>query len=198
MCITCRIFKNWKVSITRSNKVTCSCHELSKNKNTHSQSSLVINVSGKDIFNLNERADHFNTFFINIGSNLASKIKTKDKEDFRSYLTFNNKGGNFKFKRVSEKDVNHIILNLKPKTTTGYDNLSPKLIKSISHIISKPITLLINQSFKSGIFPTKLKIAKVIPIYKKGDPKLIENYRPISLLPTISKIFERVAYNQLS
>ena len=198
MCITCRIFKNRKVSITRSNKVTCSCHELSKNKNTHSQSSLVINVSGKDIFNLNERADHFNTFFINIGSNLASKIKTKGKEDFRSYLTFNNKGGNFKFKRVSEKDVNHIILNLKPKTTTGYDNLSPKLIKSISHIISKPITLLINQSFKSGIFPTKLKIAKVIPIYKKGDPKLIENYRPISLLPTISIIFERVAYNQLS
>ena len=198
MCITCRIFKNRKVSITRSNKVTCSCHELSKNKNTHSQSSLVINVSGKDIFNLNERADHFNTFFINIGSNLASKIKTKGKEDFRSYLTFNNKGGNFKFKRVSEKDVNHIILNLKPKTTTGYDNLSPKLIKSISHIISKPITLLINQSFKSGIFPTKLKIAKVIPIYKKADPKLIENYRPISLLPTISIIFERVAYNQLS
>ena len=126
-------------------------------------------------------------------------MKTKDKEDFKSYLTFNNKAyGNFKFKRVSEKDVNHIILNLKSKTTTGYDNLSPKLIKSISHIISKPLTLLINQSFKTFIFPTKLKIAKVIPIYKKGDPKLIENYRPISLLPTISKIFERVAYNQLS
>ena len=94
--------------------------------------------------------------------------------------------------------MNHIILNLKSKTTTGYDNLSPKLIKSISHIISKPIILLINQSFKTSIFPTKLKIAKVIPIYKKGDPKLMENYRPISLLPTISKIFERVAYNQLS
>ena len=148
---------------------------------------------------MNEIADHFNTFFINIGSNLASKINTKDKEDFKSYLTFNNKAyGNFKFKTVSEQDVNHIILNLKSKTTTGYDNLSPKLIKSISHIISKPITLLINQSFKTGIFPTKLKIAKVIPIYKKGDPKLMENYRPISLLPTISKIFERVAYNQLS
>ena len=56
----------------------------------------------------------------------------------------------------------------------------------------------VNQSLKSGIFPTKLKIAKVTPIYKKGCKKLQINYKPISVLPTISKILERVISDQLT
>ena len=62
----------------------------------------------------------------------------------------------------------------------------------------KTLTTIINQSLHTGIFPDKLKIAKVIPLFKKGDPTLIENYRPISLLPAISKIFERVIFNQMN
>ena len=55
-----------------------------------------------------------------------------------------------------------------------------------------------NQSLSSGIFPNKLKIAKVIPIFKKDDAHLLNNYRPISLLPTISKVFEKVVQEQLT
>ena len=55
---------------------------------------------------------------------------------------------------------------------------------------------MINQSLCSGIFPTKLKIARVIPLFKKGDPHVFDNYRPISLLPAISKIFERIVFDQ--
>ena len=62
----------------------------------------------------------------------------------------------------------------------------------------KPLTTIINQSLHTGISPDKLKIAKVNPLFKKGDPTLIENYRPISLLPAISKIFERVIFNQMN
>ena len=58
------------------------------------------------------------------------------------------------------------------------------------------LTLIVNQSLHSGIFPYKLKIAKIIPIFKKNDNHLLENYRPISLLPSISKVFERVVYIQ--
>ena len=57
---------------------------------------------------------------------------------------------------------------------------------------------MINQSLKSGIFPDKLKIAKVIPLYQKHDPSVLGNYRPISLLPAISKLFERVLLNQIN
>ena len=86
--------------------------------------------------------------------------------------------------------------NLKPKSSTGHDNLSMKLLKGITSI-HEPLALIINQSLTTGIFPQKLKIAKVIPIYKKDDNTLLDNYRPISFLPAISKIFEKVVYTQL-
>ena len=83
------------------------------------------------------------------------------------------------------------------KSSSGYDGLSNKIIKTIKNEISKPLTLIINQMITSGIFPDDLKIAKIIPLYKKGDIHSITNYRPISLLPTLSKIFERVIFIQL-
>ncbi len=63
--------------------------------------------------------------------------------------------------------------------------------------LTKPITLIINQMLNTGIFPDKLKIAKIIPIYRKDDETLFTNYSPISLLPTISKIFEKVIFKQI-
>ena len=71
-------------------------------------------------------------------------------------------------------------------------------MKVIAPAIIKPLTLLINQVLNTGTFPDKLKIAKVIPIFKKGDPSLFENYRPISLLPAISKVLEKIIALQLS
>ena len=72
------------------------------------------------------------------------------------------------------------------------------VIKNSFHLISRPLMNIINLSFVKGIFPDKLKIAKVIPIYKAEDPCLFANYRPISLLPNFSKFFEKVMYNRLT
>ena len=90
------------------------------------------------------------------------------------------------------------INNLPTKNSCGYDDISSKLLKVIAPVIIKPLTLLINQVLNTGIFPDKLNIAKVFPIYKKGDPQLFENYRPISLLATISKVLEKIIHKQLS
>ena len=57
--------------------------------------------------------------------------------------------------------------------------------------------MIVNQSLRSGIFPDKLKLARIIPLHKKGDTHLLENYRPISILPALSKIFEKVVFEQL-
>ena len=86
---------------------------------------------------------------------------------------------------------------MKSKNSSGNDEISNRLLKSIKSEISKPLTIIINQSLETGIFPDALKVAKVKPLFKKGDNCCLNNYRPISLLPTISKIFERVMYTQL-
>ena len=71
------------------------------------------------------------------------------------------------------------------------------MLKSIKSEVSEAIAIIINQSILTGIFPDQLKLAKVKPLYKKGDKCCLNNYRSISFLPTISKIFERVMYKQL-
>ena len=86
---------------------------------------------------------------------------------------------------------------MKSKNSSGKDGISNKLLKSIKGKISKPLTIIINQCLETGIFPDVLKISKVKPLYKKGESCCFNNYRPISLLPTISKIFERVMLSQL-
>ena len=86
---------------------------------------------------------------------------------------------------------------MKNKNSTGKDGISSKLLKAIKTSLIEPLTLIFNQMLITGKFPERLKIAKVLPLYKEDDKKLLNNYRPISLLPVISKIFERIIYNQL-
>ena len=72
-----------------------------------------------------------------------------------------------------------------------------KVLKCLSPLISSPLSQIINKSFQSGIFPDKMKLAKVIPLFKKGCLLTASNYRPISLLSVFSKITEKVTYERL-
>ena len=101
-----------------------------------------------------------------------------------------------KFEKIHKDDILKII-NKMDKSSSGYDMFSNKIIKAIKNEISKPLTLIINQMLESAIFPDGLKLAKIIPLYQKGNINSITNYRLISLLPTLSKVFERVICNQL-
>ena len=103
----------------------------------------------------------------------------------------------FKFEPVSEAKVQLIIKNLKSKSSFGHDNISTKILLKLLPILCQPVTLIINQSLRTGKFPDRLKIAKIIPVYKKEDPNLIKNYCPISILSSISKVFEKVVYEQI-
>ena len=69
--------------------------------------------------------------------------------------------------------------------------------KRVKQELCKPLTIIINQMIETGVYPEKFKISKITPIYKKNERTNIANYRPISLLPKLSKIFERVIHTQL-
>ena len=102
-----------------------------------------------------------------------------------------------RFDCINESEVKRVINNLHSKSSYGYDGISTILLKKLEPLINEPLTLIINQSLNSGIFPEKLKISKITPIYKKNELHCIENYKPISLLPAISKVVEKISYDQL-
>ena len=93
-------------------------------------------------------------------------------------------------------EVSNIINALKPKHSTGYDNLSMHFIKQINDEICFPISIMINKSIVEGKVPDSLKIAEIIPVYKSKEKNIIDNYRPISILPPISKILEKIIHKR--
>ena len=92
---------------------------------------------------------------------------------------------------VSEVEVMSIIKSLKSKETSGYDGISSKILKQCASTVIKPLTFICNLSLTTGTFPERCKLAIVRPIYKKGNQTEMNNYRPVSLLPTISKFLEK-------
>ncbi len=99
--------------------------------------------------------------------------------------------------QTSISEVRQIIKDMKNKSSFGYDLLSPQLIKCVIDEISPLITKLINKSLSMKLYPECLKISKIKPVYKSGPREDIGNYRPISLLPTYNKIFEKVLLKRL-
>ena len=97
-------------------------------------------------------------------------------------------------KTTDEHEILNILKSMKNKTSSGIDRISPKLLKNCAEYVVDLLTILINRSMAAGLFPDSLKLAKVIPIYKDGDREDFSNYRPVSLLPVLGKVYERVIY----
>ena len=134
-----------------------------------------------------------NDYFTNVGSILAQQIEPTTINPLTYinavYPSFND----FEVPTIGE--ITEIIGGLKT-SAPGHDGIPASIIKDTLHIIGKPILYIITLSLTSGIVPMELKKAKVVPIYKNGERNLFSNYRPISILPCISKILEKVVYNR--
>ena len=152
-------------------------------------------ANGKIISDHKEIADAFNDYFIGIG---AQDTETSQGNSHYSDYLGNKPNCNLQFHPITNCDVAEIIGNLKPKTSTGIDTISSKLLRQTKDSITESLTIIVNQMLKTGTFPELLKISKVIPLYKKGDNSSLSNYRPIALLPSISKIFEKAILTQLT
>ena len=153
-------------------------------------------VDSKVIQGKEEICGKFNEFFANIGPKLATQIQPTSN---KTYDTFLKKRVlvSFDFTLITENDVLKHLSFLCTKNSAGIGGISVKLLKKLSPSLINPLTLIINQSLVIEIFPNKLKIAKVLPLFKNDDPKIVDNYHPISLLTAISKLYETVVFSQL-
>ena len=95
---------------------------------------------------------------------------------------------------TSQQEVNRIIDGLLSKSSSGHDDVSNILLKSLKSSLTYPMTLILNQSLETGTFPERMKLAEVIPLYKNKATDHLVNYRPISLLMTMLKVLEKIVY----
>ena len=111
---------------------------------------------------------------------------------------FSRSEAKFDFQPVLDTEVLKYLRNLKRNCATGIDNIPSCFLKDTAYVISKPLTHVINLSLSKGRLPNTLKKARVNPLYKSGSRKSFDNYRPISVLPVLSKIFEKMCLPTIS
>ena len=170
-------------------------HDLT-NKNKKHQNPVITDANGEPVLDPGQMADSFNDFFVSIfekyrnanasGESVYSneKLNTYIKDKLASETTF-------KIPTMSAAFVQKQLSALEIDKATGLDGLSAKFLRLSADIIAVPLTKILNLSITTGIFPDTFKKAKVTPCFKKGDKSDKTNYRPISILPILSKILER-------
>ena len=140
-----------------------------------------------------EILNKFNDFFAKIGHSLADQVPNSDL-DACSYIDANPQS--FFLYPVSPAEINSLILKLK-NTKTQIDELPVYIFKKIVTSIEYPLSFIINTSYLQGVFPEKLKTARITPIHKNGDNITPSNFRPISSLHYISKIYEKTVSDRM-
>jgi len=147
----------------------------------------------------------FNKYFLSITENILQDVRCTNKQGHNTnknpnyYLLnlFHKPFLSIRFKNTSPKEIEKIINSLKIKESSGYDEISTKILTISTPFISFPLSYICSKSMLSGTFPTRLKYAIVKPLLKKGDKENVANYRPISLLTSFSKVFERIIHETI-
>lgn len=140
-----------------------------------------------------DKANIFNKYFSEIGLELKSKIKSVDLDPIDSVPQINNE---MSLELTSEQEITDVVKSLN-NVGAGYDKINSKLFKATFNAILDVFVHLFNLCLSTGTFPRALKIAVIKPVFKNGDPKETNNYRPISILPFISKILEELICSRL-
>jgi len=131
-------------------------------------------------------------------ANIEDIINEYSSHESITYIKNLNTNMSFNFKSVTVQEMVDMLSHINIKKSTGHDNIPPKMLKIGASILCFPFQSLINTSIANNVFPDSLKYAEVSPVFKKGDTLSPSNYRPISILTSISKLFEKVMVEQLS
>ena len=151
-------------------------------------------IDGIETFDQNKTANGFNKYFTEIGRKLASSILASSKV-FKQLM--NSSKTVLHEYALQDKELEEAFNSLKPNKSPGFDYISSSVVKFCASCLFNPLKHIFSLSLQAGTFPNGMKIARVSPIFKKREEFFFTNYRPISVLPCFSKLFERIMYNRL-
>ena len=154
-----------------------------------------LKIENEVISDLPKIVNAFNEFFANIGSDLNANFP--ETSNFSNFLV-TRPNSEFKFRPVHVNEVRKIIAGMRRHGGNFDNNIPTFIFKDFSDQLVEIVAAVCNRSIMTGIFPSRLAIAKVTCLFKNGDPNDVSNYRPISILPSFSKILEKVVISQFS
>jgi hypothetical protein len=166
-------------------------HKKEYNNREYNYTLELNNIETSDPLSIGEA---FNKYFVNVGPSLAESIPPSNIDPV-SFITHNSRSTMY-LKPTNETEVHNIIRELK-NCAPGPDGIPSSVLKESSNIFVPVLTYIVNLSLNQGIFPNELKIAEIKPLFKSGIKTCVNNYRPISLLPSFSKILEKCMASRL-
>ena len=185
---------NLKTSKWNPRKTWNLINELTSRNTSKSWNILEIQVDNTTISTPGDMAEAFNDHFTNIGQVLAQEVPAAEVNP-EFYLSHTDKA--FCLKTPSLDVVINLLRNIDEKKATGLDMIPSKLLKMAASIVAPSLTAIFTKSIITGVYPTEWKMARVTPVFKKGVKSNLNNYRPISVIPVVSKVFEKIVYDQL-
>ena len=198
-----KYYNNLLMNSTNKARTTWNIINENINKRHQKQDISSVNINGVIIQNSQIITNSFNMYYSSVAKHIMKEINNSNtvgsKQNSGTYLhnTLQQPLPLYEFKYVSPKEIENVVKSLKAKESHGYDGIPIKVIKQSILYISSPLAHICNLMLSSGTFPTRLKFAEIKPLYKKGGRMDITNYRPISLLPSFSKIFEKIIFRRL-
>ena len=180
---------------------------ISDNK-IKNNSNIILREGGETIVDNKGVSDTFNEYFASIASSIGFKDSVCsgkaaiEKHKYHPSVmkineTYGGRFSSFDFVPICENDIRHKLKNIDIKKATGYDKIPGKLLRLAHNELASPLTFLINTCMGRHIYPGVMKFAEVSPIYKKADNLVKNNYRPVSVLTILSKLYEGVMNDQL-
>ena len=177
-------------------KVWSGVRDIISSRTGKSTTPISISVGDSVTSDPSKVANSFNDFFTSIADSIRDKIQPANHH-FSNFMKNPNQRSLF-FSPSTPEEIGKIINSFSPSKSNGPNSIPVKLLKLLNQDFSTQISFLINRSLETGVFPSSLKISKVVPVFKnKGSPLDVSNYRPISLLSNIEKIYEKVAYSRV-
>ena len=163
---------------------------IGKARNTESSLPRKLVFEKKEVTEIKDIAEEFNNFFTNVGPNSAKTVPNSSNSFTHSHSIMEKNS-------LSINELKETFFSLITNKSPGYSDINFHVVKKCFGEINEPLKHFSNLSLENGIFPEKMKIAKVIPLFKNGERENIANYRPISVLPCFSKVLEHIMYNRL-